>query len=149
MKCAAAMTLNTTLCLQTFALTFENWWLMCTSSGSLPHQWQVLGTSWKKKNAINYNVCLSHKLRFVRLQTSTRHHSGSCRNLGHAKQIEEGSHLKNGVIKFIIQIWLSYVGEKNGWWFVAGTIQVEISWMVHCTVLTDILWKFRLTWDVF
>lgn len=36
-------------------------------------------------------------------------------------------------------------GKKNGWWFVAGTIQVDISWMVHCTVLTDILWKFRLT----
>lgn len=74
-----------------FALTFVNRWLMRTSSGSLPHQRQLLSTGWQR-NIIKY-VCLSHKLKCVGLHTCTWHRSGSCRNLGQAKQTE-GARLK-------------------------------------------------------
>lgn len=99
-----------------FALTFVNRWLMHTSSCLLPHQWQLLSTGWQK-NIIN--VCLSHKLESVSSHTCTYHHSGSCRDLGQAKQIEEVSRLKkhysiynNPNLTFIC--W----GERG--WFVAG-----------------------------
>lgn len=64
---------------------------MRTSSGSLPHQRQLLSTGWQR-NIIKY-VCLSHKLKCVGLHTCTWHRSGSCRNLGQAKQTE-GARLK-------------------------------------------------------
>lgn len=75
-----------------FALTFVNRWLMRTSSRSLPHQRQLPSSGWQK-NIIKY-ICLSHKLKCVGLHTCTWHHSSSCRNLGQAKQIGEGSRLK-------------------------------------------------------
>lgn len=65
---------------------------MRTSFSSLPLQRQLLSTGWQK-NIIKY-VCLSHKLKCVGFHTGTWYHSGSCRNLGQAKQIEEGARVK-------------------------------------------------------